>query len=64
MRKPIDVIIVEYGAWTLLGATLLALLRGKRLPRDRAIDTLNNHLRRDIGLPHAPPGPPDWTFYR
>ena len=49
----IERMIEEYGAWRVLRAALAALaMRRRRLALGDA-SPLNNHLRRDIGLPPA-----------
>ncbi len=51
-RSRIDAVILEHGAWRVLGAAALALVRRRR-PREAT--ALTAHLRRDIGLPPEPP---------
>lgn len=53
-------IIDQHGAWRVLRTAVAAALRMHR--RERLLDaaTLNDHLRRDIGLPSLPPGRVFW----
>jgi hypothetical protein len=56
----IDAAIAAHGAWRVLFAAVVALLRGrmrKARPPDTAV--LNDRLRADIGLNPLPPAP-DW----
>lgn len=58
-RLAITQVIDQHGAWRVLRAALLALAAKGPGPHAPAERWLNDHLRRDIGLPPAPPRPPD-----
>ncbi|NRA98424.1 MAG: hypothetical protein HRU32_01185 [Rhodobacteraceae bacterium] len=57
--KAINAMIEEFGAGTVLIASLRALVARKTRP-GLPIAPLNNHLRRDIGLGPAPDPDPAW----
>ena len=52
----ISEIIERHGAWTVLGAALVSLWQRRRRPAPIEVNTLSEHMRRDIGLP--PPNDP------
>ncbi len=49
LRIPIETLVAQHGAWRVLAAATLALMRRRRQPL-LGIDRLNEHLLRDIGL--------------
>lgn len=54
---PLALVIAQHGPWRVLRAALAALMLGQPRP-----PPLNNHLRRDIGLPELPGAPLDWPW--
>lgn len=51
-EQTISQTIAQYGAWTVLGAALLAVLNPQQLrPPPTTADNLDAHLRKDVGLP-------------
>ncbi|MBL3569419.1 hypothetical protein BV509_16985 [Rhodovulum sulfidophilum] len=60
---PIAIVIEQHGAWSVLFAAIAAIFDGRGRPGDARLGRLDNHLRRDIGLPPLPPRrsePPRW----
>jgi hypothetical protein len=59
----LDSVIDQHGAWRVLRAALAAALKGRRRLRVTAPETLNDHMRRDIGLEPLPsPRRPLWEL--
>ena len=52
----IDALIARYGTWRVIRALIAGLMAANRSRRP-GIEGLNDHLRRDVGLPpdHPPP---------
>lgn len=48
---PLSALIAAHGPWRVLGAALIALLRQAIRPGAPDVDSLPDHLRKDIGLP-------------
>ena len=64
----IEATIAQHGALRVLGAAFLTLFHPPQLrPPPTAVDALDDHLRRDVGLPPkraAEPAPPSHLFNR
>ncbi|WP_417807677.1 hypothetical protein [Thioclava sp.] len=58
----IDAAIAKFGAGKVLRTAIVALLT--RSPKPVNVDTLSNHLRKDIGLGPNEPPPDPWRFMR
>ena len=58
----IEAAIAKFGAGKVLRTAIVALLT--RSPKPADVDTLSNHLRKDIGLGPTEPPPEPWSFMR
>ncbi|KEP71770.1 hypothetical protein DL1_00770 [Thioclava dalianensis] len=58
----IEAAIAKFGAGAMLRHALIALV--VKGPRPARIDTLSDHVRKDIGLGPAEPPPKPWSMIR
>lgn len=57
-QRTISTLIDRYGRWTVLFVTIRAIIGHKRIVRQRRLDSISDHVRRDIGLGPMPQSPP------
>ncbi|MFV2051888.1 hypothetical protein [Aliiroseovarius sp. YM-037] len=62
LRIPINALIEQHGAWRVLVAAVMAPLRGHGGKKVIATRDLNDHLRRDVGLPPAGATRNHWDY--
>jgi len=55
LRVELHCLLRRHGATSVLYALLWTLLQSRQRPKSIATTTLCSHIRRDIGLPPAPP---------
>lgn len=66
LPNPIDALVAEHGAWTVLLRAVRALLMpGRRAqPPSLNLSHLNDHLMRDIGMPFGGTRSRHWSDLR
>lgn len=57
-QRTIATLIDRHGRWAVLVAAMRAIAGHRRAQRQRRLDSVSDHVRRDIGLRPLPQSPP------